>query len=104
MFIRTSEIGAHVRVSRTLDRVAHLSRETRERKTERRRLNRHASQAAASFDGRPRLRKPDAGLKVIDLAAFKASRPQAEPVEVVSVPATVVSFDKREAVAQEAGL
>jgi hypothetical protein len=104
MYIVTTEVAPHVRVSKTLDKVAHFSREPRARKTERRQLNRFAARNAVRFDPTPRLVKPDTGLKVVSLADFKASRPVSEKEAVLLVPATVASFDKREAVAQEAGL
>lgn len=103
MYVVTTEVAPHVRVSRTLDRVAHFSREPRERRTLRRQLNKLAAKQAKAFDPTPRLVKPPT-VQVIDLNEFKRSRPQADIVRVETVQPLISTFDKREAVAQEAGL
>ncbi len=106
MFITTTEVAPHVRVSKTVERVAHYAREGREHKKERRQFNAIAAQAARRFSPLPRLVKRDAepSLNVIDFHTFRNSRPVDEEVEVVLIPQAVVTFDKREAVAREAGL
>lgn len=105
MYVVTTEVAPHVRVSRTLDKVAHFSREPRERRAERRQLNKLAAVNARRFNPRPRLVKAaQPELTVISLDAFKTSRPVDEVVETTLIPVTVATFDKREVVAQQAGL
>ena len=100
MFVDTVSIAPHVRVSKTVEKIAHFSREPRERRRERRLFNSLASRKPSDF--LPRLVKPS--LQVVSLADFKATRAVVESQAVEYVPADRRAFDKREAVAQEAGL
>lgn len=106
-YVVTTEVAPHVRVSKTLDRVAHYARESRERRTLRRRLNKHAAKTAAKFNPLPRLVKPERGeddVQVISLADFLRATPASQLEEVELLPASVRSFDKRAEVALQAGL
>jgi hypothetical protein len=104
MFVVTTEVAPHVRVSKAFDRASLWGPEIRAHRTIRRQLNAHAAAGRAAFNPRPRLVKP-AAPQVISLADFKASRASQPEVEaVVLLPQTVATFDQREQVAQRAGL
>lgn len=103
MYLNTVESAPHVRVSRTLDRVAHYSRESREHRRDRKWANKQAAKAAAAFDPTPRLVKP-AEPQVISLVDFLQTTPLSGAEHVELVPVSIATFDQREAVAQRAGL
>jgi hypothetical protein len=109
MYVVTTEVAPHVRVSKAFDR-ASLFKEPRSHRRERLALNRHARKGWANFNPAPRLRQAVRGpqdepeLQVIDLGLFKQSRPVVEVEEVGLPDLTVRSFDAREQAALQAGL